>query len=231
MVDTERFQLGPELVHRVTTLAASIAVERDGRVNPLQVATYMPIDVESVARILESVEDDYDLERFERGGICYFRFQDPDERVPSDLEIEAGDHLDDRDAVQSCISSLKSDGDWERKVREQHELIRWAAEADASTLELSYFLDRSDVSASRIQSILNDFGAEGHVDHEFEKDGEEPLEYSFPELEYPDDRFDTNMDLLEVLGASEPSNPVWSWIGAVALLLLVVVILIRFYAV
>lgn len=231
MVDTERFQLGPELIHRVTTLAACVAVERDGRISPLQVATYMPIDVESVARILESVEKDYRLEREELDGICYFRFDDAEAHAPSDLDIEAGDHLEELDALENNLAALKSDEGWTRKVREQHELVRLAANAEDATLELSYFLDRSEVSGSRIQSILNDFGAEGYVDHEFEKGGDEPLDYTFPDLEYPDDRFETNMELLEELGESEPSNHVWGWIGAVALVVLIVVIVVQFYAV
>lgn len=232
MVDTERFQLGPELIHRVTTLAACVAVDRDGEVSPLQVATYLPVDAESVARVLESVGDDYDIERIERDGICYFRFADARSRAPSDLDLESGDHLEDVDALENNLASLKSENGWSRKVREQHELVRLAGEADERTLELSYFLDRSEVSGARAQSILNDFGAEGYVDHEFgEEDDDEALEYTFPDLDYPEERFETNMELLDELGEADASNGAWAWIGVVAFVLLIVVIVLRFYTV
>lgn len=228
MVDTERFHLGPELVHRVTTLAARIAIDRDRRVSPLQVVAYLPIDVESVGRILESVADDPGLHRGDAEGICYFEFDEPTERVSRDLDIANGEHLEDRESLEENLASLKSDGDWSRKVREQHELLRVAARADRRSLELSYFLDHSDVPSARVQSILNDFGAEGYVHHEFGE--EETLEYLFPELDYTDARFETNIEILDELEESEPSRPIWGLLGAFALVLLIVVFVIRFYA-
>jgi len=231
MVDTERFQLGPELIHHVTTLAACVAVERGGPVSPLQVATYLPVDAESVARVLESVQDDYEIDRIEKDGICFFQFADPESHAPDDLDLDAGDHLEYVGALENNLASLKSGNGWSRKVREQHEVLRLAGAAEERQLDLSYFFDRSDVSGARTQSILNDFGAEGYVAHAFDEDEDEALHYTFPALDYPEERFETNMELLEELGESESSRRVWGWIGGVALVLLVALIVLRFYTV
>jgi len=231
MVDTERFRLGPELVERVTALAACAAVAGDGAVSPLQIATYMPIDVESICRILESVQADYDLERLERNGIRYFRFADPEAHAPTELGIEEGDHLRNLDAVENNYAALKSDEGWSRRVREQHTLLRLASRAGAGLLELEYFLDRSDMSDSRLQSLLNDFGAEGYVDHAFDRCEDESIEFRFPPLDYPEERFERNMRLLEQLGSSGDSPRVWAYIGASVVVLLVLIAALRFYAV
>ena len=229
MVDTERFQLGPELIHTVTVVAAHCAARGDKSVSPLQVATYVPLDVDSVGRILEAVEEDYELERTERGDICYFEFEDPESIEDAELDVEAGAHLEETSNLQNNLSALKSDEGWSRKVREQHEVLRIAAKSDSPTVELSYFLSRTDVPSARIQSILNDFEAEGYVAHNFDEEND-ILEYTFPSFDYPDERHERNMAILEELDGTEHTFRIWLLLGAFALLLLVIVIVIRFYA-
>ena len=229
MVDTERFQLGPQLIHTVTTVAAQCALGQGNAVNPLQVATYVPLDVDSVGRILEAVSEDYDIERIERDGICLFEFASPEDVISEKVDMEAGEHLGNLPDLQNNLAALKSEEGWSRKVREQHEILQIAAESDSPTIELSYFLARTDVPSARVQSILNDFGAEGYVEHTFD-DEEDVLEYTFPTLEYSEERNERNMDILRQLDGSNQTNRIWMILGAFALLLLVIVIVIRFYA-
>lgn len=228
MVDTERFQLGPELIETVTVVAATLADREPREVNPLQVTAYVPLDVDSVGRILESVEKDYEVERVEHGGVCYFRFDNPGEMAPSELDIDAGEHIDD-EALDDNLAALNSDEGWNRKTREQHELLRIAADSADRTIELSYFLSRTDIPSARVQSILNDFGAESYVEHSFDDD-EDVLEYTFPDLDYPEDRYERHLRSLHRLEGSGSTNPIWILLGVFALLLLVTVIVIRFVA-
>ncbi len=229
MVDTERFQLGPELIHAVTTVAAQVAVWHEEPVSPLQVATYLPLDVDSVGRILEAVEEDYGLERLERDGLCYFAFDDPDDILEAPLDIEGGEHLANLSNIENNLAALKSEEGWSRKVREQHDLLRIVAGADRPEVELSYFLSRTDVPSARVQSILNDFEAEGYVDHRVDEE-DDLLEYTFPSIEYSEARHARNMEILRELDGR--SRAIWIWLvfGTFALVLLITVIVIRFYA-
>lgn len=229
MVDTERFQLGPELVHAVTTVAAQVAVWHDDAVSPLQVATYLPLDVDNVGRILESVEEDYDLERREVDGMCYFSFADAEGLLDEPLDIEAGEHLANFSDFETNLAALKSDDGWSRKVREQHALLQIVAGADGRTVELPYFLSRVDFASARVKSILNDFEAEGYVEHTLDEE-DDVLEYTFPAIGYPEAQYGRNMEILRELDGE--SRAVWIWVvlGAFTLALLITVIVIRFYA-
>lgn len=228
MVDTERFQLGPELVQRVTVVAAQLAVERDGLINPLQVVPYMPVDVESVCRALESVEDDLDLERVERDGISYFEFEDPEVRVDQTFDLEAGEHLEELEQLEDNLAKLNLDDDWSRKVREQHGVLRVVAKTERRTFETASIVEASEVPSSRVQSLLNDFSAEGYATHDL-GDDDGTVDYTFPALDYPDARFRANMSILDKLQRSEPSKPVWGLLAGMTLVLLIVLIVIRFY--
>ncbi|MFB6372648.1 MAG: hypothetical protein ABEN55_05960 [Bradymonadaceae bacterium] len=229
MVDTERFQLGPQLIHTVTTVAAQVAVRQGETASPLQVATYVPLDVDSVGRILEAVEEDYDLERIERDGICYFSFKDPDAILDEPIDIDAGEHLAHLPDLENNLAALKSDEGWSRKVREQHDILQIAAGSDSRTVELPYFLSRTDVPSARVQSILNDFDAENYVEHDLDEE-DDVLEYAFPELDYPEARHARNMEILAELDGSDRVYRIWLVLGAFALVLLIVVIVLRFYA-
>jgi len=228
MVDTERFQLGPQLIHTVSTVAAQVAQQHGGMASPLQVATYVPLDVDSVGRILEAVEEDYDLERIERDGICCFSFADPTRVLDEPIDIDGGEHLARLPDLENNLAALKSDDGWSRKVREQHDLLRIAAGADPRTVELPYFLSRTDIPSARVQSILNDFDAENYVEHDLDEE-DDVLEYTFPELDYPEARHARNIEILEELDGNGRGHRIWLLLGAFALLLLIIVIVLRFY--
>lgn len=228
MVDTDRFQLGPQIVHTVGRVAVELAERGDGRVSPLQVATHVPLDVDSVARTLESMEGDYDVERVQSDGICLFRFADPGDIYGSRIDLESGEHLEPSDSFEENLAALKAEEGWERKVREQHELLSIAAESGERTVELAYFLSRTDVASARVQSILNDFGAEGYVDPDLDEEAD-LVEYTFPAFDYPDERLERNMSFVAEVDESTEPTRVWSVVGAIALLLLVIVVMIRFY--
>jgi hypothetical protein len=228
MVDTERFQLGPHLIHTVTTVAGQLARRGDGEVSPLQVVTYLPLDVDSVGRVLEAVGEDYDIERVEEGSMCFFRFVDPEAVVDEEVDIDGGEHLADPSNLQNNLAALKSEEGWTRKVHEQHELLHIASRSDSATVELSYFLSRTDIPSARVQSILNDFDAEGYLNHEFDEEND-ILEYTFPPLDYPKGRHRRNLDFLDELDETDHSNRIWYLLGVFALILLGTIIAIRFY--
>lgn len=232
MVDTERFQLGPGLIQVVAQVATRLAERTDQTVNPIQVATYVPLDVDSVGRILESLEEDYDLERVERDSICLFRFRDAqelEEATAAPVDIDNGEHLIDNPLFESNLADLKSEDGWTRKVREQHEILSVAAAAGTQTVELSHFISRSDLPSSKVQSILNDFGAERYVGSHIDEEAE-TVSYTFPEFDYPEHRRDRNLEIVEELdGQSRSPRVIWYLLGVSVVLLLVIVILVRFY--
>lgn len=228
MVDTERFHINPDCARFVTEVAASLA-RRGGEnmTDALEVTTYLPLDVDSVGRILDSIEDESGVERVQRGEIAYYRFEDPDLYSLRELDLDAGEHLEDMDAgLWRTMNALKSGEDWSRKVLEQHQIIHIAAGARDRTVELSYFTSRSEISSAKVQSVLNNFGAEGFVEIDYDEDSD-TLSYTFPELNYPTERYDRNKSLVERAEPSQSNSPVWLVLLVSTILLLAVVLLIR----
>jgi len=225
MVDTQRFQLGPGPVDAVADVVLELASRRDGEVNALQVATYLPLDVESVSRILDSLAEDYDLERTERDDLSITLVDLPDDH--QSVDIDAGEHLEDAGELFDNLTELKAEEGWERKVRDQHTLLQLAAAANGSTIDLSHFTGRADIPSAKIQSILNDFGAEGYVDRIFDENSD-TLRYRFPTLSYPADRLERNLDILDNLDDSGYSRRRIKVGVAVALLLLIGILIIQF---
>ena len=230
MVDTNRFRLGPECVRLVSEVAAVLARRSDNNMaHVLQVATYFPLDVQSVARILESTEDDDGggVRRIQRDSLSYFEFDDPDVYSLRELDLEGGEHLADTPGLMRTINALKTDEDWERKLNEQHQVLQVAAGAKSRTVELSYFTSRLDLPSAKIQSILNDFGAEGHIELHYDEDTD-TLSYTFPEFSYPDDRFERNMSVQEQAEPKASTSPLWAIIALATVGLLVAILLIKF---
>ncbi len=228
MVDTNRFKLGPECVRLVSEVAAILARRNDEHVtHVLRVATYMPLDVQSVARILESLEDgDGGVHRIQRDSLSYFEFADPDVYSLRELDLEAGEHLEDTPGLMRTINALKTDEDWERKMREQHQVLRVAAGAKSHTIELAYFTSRLDLPSAKIQSILNDFGAEGHIQLHYDEDTD-TLSYTFPPLDYPEERFKRNVSVQAEAEPNATTSPIWAIIALATLGLVVVIVLIK----
>lgn len=231
MVDTQRFQIGPGLIQVVDQVATRVAARADGTISPMEVATYVPLDVDTVGRILESLEEEYALERIDREGMCLFRFNDESElreATAEPVDIERGEHLEDNPLFESNLAGLKSEEGWTRKVREQHELLRIAARSSGRTVELSHFTSRTDIPSSKIQSILNDFGAERYVESDVDEEAD-TLSYTFPAFDYSEERMERNLGILEELNGQEGTYRIWYVLGATTLVLVVLIFLIRFY--
>lgn len=229
MVDTNRFKLGPGCVRLVSEVAAILARRSEDNVtHVLEVTTYVPLDVQSVARILESVEESEGggVRRIQRGTLPYFEFEDPDVYSLRELDLDRGEHFEDVQGLMRTINALKTDQDWERKALDQHQVLRVAAGAKSPTVELSYFTSRLDLPSAKIQSILNDFGAEGHIELHYDEDTD-TLSYTFPEFDYPDERFARNMSLQAEAEPKASNNPIWAIITLATLGLLVVIVLIK----
>jgi hypothetical protein len=228
MVDTQRFQLGPGLIQVVGRAAGRLAQRQESPVSPLQVTTYVPLDVDSVGRILESLEEDYAIERVQTDGLCHFRVDDADALAKGAGDIDAGDHLRDHDLFESNLADLKSDEGWTRKVFEQHEILSIAAAAQSRELELTYFQSRSEIPSSKIQSILNDFDAEGYIGSNLEEDSDSPS-FRFPPIDYPNARRSRNMAILDETDSDKRNNRIWLALTVAVAILLVFIILVRFY--
>lgn len=230
MVDTNRFRLGPECVRLVSEVAAVLARRSDSNMtHVLQVATYFPLDVQSVARILESLEDDEGggVRRIQRDSLSYFEFDDPDVYSLRELDLEGGEHLADTPGLMRTINALKTDEDWERKLNDQHQVLEVAAGAKSRTVELAYFTSRLDLPSAKIQSILNDFGAEGHIELHYDEDTD-TLSYTFPEFAYPHERFERNMSVQEQAEPKASTSPIWAIIALATLGLVAAIVLIKF---
>lgn len=232
MVDTQRFQLGPYAVQLVSEVMATLAHHGDGITHAFAVASYLPLDVDSVARILDSLEEDDDVRRVQReDGLCYYERAEGPRRISLE-DLQAGRHLDDCPGFNRNLGALRQDEDWLRKVREQHELLGIAAAARHRTVELGYMTSRSELTSAKIQSILNDFAAEGYLEVHYVED-DDRLEYTFPPFDYPADRRTRNLAILETIEprpTQTPTQRYWLLIVIAAAVLLLIVILTRFAA-
>ena len=209
MVDTQRIQCAPRCVAGVAEVAALCAShDPSHRTHVLHVAGYFPLDVESVSRMLEALTEREGV-TFEQDRLSYLHIDDPERFHLRDVDLERGEHLDTNPSLLKHLSELRSDEAWLRKVTLQHELLRIAAEARQRTLELSYFTSRMDLPSARIQSVLNELSAEGHILVELDED-DQTLRYTFPPLSYPKARWARNMQVLESL-PPQPHIPAMLW--------------------
>lgn len=229
MVDTQRFKLGAVCVQLVSEVAATLA-RRDPEhlVHVLQLATYLPLDVQSVTRILESLEDSEEpgVERVQHDSLSWLKFDAPEHFIRHDLDLDAGEHLAEEYGLMRTINALKSDPDWERKMREEHQLLKIAAAAKHRTVELAYLTRRMELPSAKIQSILNDFHAEGHIGMSYDDDTS-TLSYTFPKFDYPPARFERNMSMQAQAEPDKPANSRWAVVGLAMLGLVLIILLIR----
>jgi hypothetical protein len=227
MVDTQQLQLVSPITRAVSSVAGRLA-ERSELVSPLQVVTYLPIDVDSVGRILETLEDAYDIERIERDKLCYFRVADPEALLEKggEIDLETGVQFWDVEGLMDQLDELKADEDWARRVHEQHDVLAIVAQAEERVVDLAYLLSRSDIPSAKIQSILNDFEAEGYIEHQFEDDSD-ALEYEIPEIDYPRERHNRNLSILEELDGTRQRYRIWLIVGICVVVLLVVIVLLQ----
>lgn len=221
MVDTERFQLGPKSVQVVGGIVTEIG--RNQPTHALQVATYLPLDIESVARILDALEEEEILDSTDdTRGFKRIRLQDRDEYSEWADRARTGEHLEDPALVRNLIA-LRSDTDWCRKVRDQHHLLRAASILGTDTT-LDELATEADVPPSRVRSVLGDLEAEGYV-YTYADDDGDTVHVSLPDVTYPEERFRRNEDLLTEV-ESKPALPPnwWVYVAAAGILLLLFIL-------
>ncbi len=226
MADTHRLQATPQGLRMVSKVAAELASRADGETTVLAVTTYFPMDVDSVARVFEGLEEIEGFERVQRGAMTVYEVEDVERFANEGPEIEDEAFVDEAIALRRTVGALKRDADWTRTVRGQHELLHIVAESGKEVVELSYLTSRAKMSRARIQSILNGFDAAGHIAVEFDEDIGE-LHYSFPSLEYPKKRLEHNLEQLEEADAPARSRfSLWVFMAIFAVLALIVLILL-----
>jgi DNA-binding MarR family transcriptional regulator len=225
MVDTARFQLGPKSVQVVGGIVTEI-----GRTRPthaLQVATYLPLDIESVARILDSLEAEEVLgSSDDTRGFKRIKLRNPEEYAQWAKLAHTGEHLEDP-ALKRNLVALRSDSDWCRKVRDQHRLLRAASILGTDTT-LDALATEAEVPPSRVRSVLGDLEAEGYVQTHADDD---TVHVYLPDVGYPAERYRRNEALLTEV-ESKPAHlpPNWWVYVAVATVLLVLFIISRLVA-
>lgn len=225
MVDTQRFNLGQGCVQTVSAVAREIARRHAGKVYAVEVATYLPMDLESIARILDSlVELDEAAHDTDDEGVSVFTFDDIEDVQP--LDIGAEDFLSRSAAFERNLATLRNNADWTRKVRENHELLYIASHQRSHGMLLSEITDKTRISNARTQSILNDMASQSHI--AVDLDGDEPR-YIFPNFDYPKERFDRVFGKVAELETRQSFRGSWIAFAIGAFLLLALVIALRFY--
>ena len=225
MVDTQKIQAAPRCISGVAEVAATLARERPDRcTHAIEVATCFPVDVETLGRMLEGLSERAGIDLIQSDQVCYLHIDRPDDYNLRVLDLDAGEHLTSNTSLIKHLSELRSDPQWVRKVEEQHELLRIAAQALTQRFELAYFTSRSDVPSARVQSTLNDLGASGHILVDVDTDADH-VQYVFPEFDYPKERYQQNMHLLETLSPIEPNTRNVVVIAALVALVVVAILL------
>lgn len=227
MSDSQRLRSIPEGIRIVSEVAGELA-EKESRTSVLAVTTYLPMDVDSVARVFEGLEPVSGVERIQDGSLTVYEFDDPQRFCGEGTGIEAVEFLEEARVFLRAVGDLKRDAEWVRKVQEQHELLHIIAEASEQRLELGYMTNRASMPRARVQSLLNDFDAEGYIGSEVDEEADQ-LFFTFPQLTYPKERYQRNMSLLEEVAPPARSRlTLWIYLAAFAVILLVVVFLLRF---
>ena len=218
----------PDGLRLVSAVAAELAARGDGHTSVLAATTYFPMDVDSIARVFEGLEQLDGVERLQRGPLTVYRIDNPDRFTDKAPPIDDPAFFDEAAGLRKAVADLKRDADWERRVRGQHELLRIIAASDETELELSYLTSRASMSRAKVQSLLNDFDAQGYISVDVDEEVD-AVTYQFPVIDYPESRHDRNMQQLEAVEppARSRTSP-WFILAAFAVVVLIVVILLRF---
>ena len=229
MTDSERLKTVPEGIRLVSEVGGELASRSRGHTSVLAATTYIPMDVDSIARVFEGLEEIAGVEKVQEERLTVYEIKEGKRfATTGGPEIDTPQFLTDAPAFLRAVGTMKRDEDWVRKVREQHCLLHVAAQGKSSRLELEYLVSRSKLPRARVQSLLNDFDAEGYIGIEIDEDADQ-IFYFFPDLDYPRQRYDRNMDLLEqVVPESRSRLSLWIFISAFAIIVLAIVILMRF---
>ena len=228
MVDTHRLQTTSAGMLLVVELAARLAERAGGVTTILEVSTYLPMDVESVARVMEGVETLDEVEVVKVEGLESVKVANG-ERFRRELgeALLDGVKLDEIPELARSVGALKRNERWLKTVRGQHELLHLVAESGQRIVDLSYLEGRAQVPRARIQGLLNDFDAAGYIEVEYDEDVGE-LSYRFPELDYGEKRFRQNMEQIDTAEPPVRSRrSVWGILAIVAAVVLVIIIVLR----
>lgn len=227
MVDSQRLRTTRDGLDLVSTVAAVLAERSGGPTSVLAVTTYFPADVDSIARVFDAIEEIEGVERVERGALTLYEIDEPQRLIGERADIDDEKFVETPGLVRT-VAALKRDEEWMRRVRAQHEILRTVAEADEEELKLSYLTSRTDLTRSRLQSLLNDFDAQGTIGVDVDEDVGE-ISYRFPEFDYSAARFERNMSVIEEAESTAPSRvSAWGILAAIAVVVLIAVILVRF---
>lgn len=228
MVDTERFHLGPHAVQAVGGIATALARERP--THALEIATHLPLDIESIARILDalSAEGVVTIETDE-AGFKRVVLQKPDDYA-SHADLVREQKLCEDAGLLKNVKALRADAEWARKARDQHRVLRAVTSLGPKT-DLDRLVSASDVPSARVRSALGDLETEGYARTDYDPETE-IMKVEFPPITYPKERFERNIGLLTVPEEKPAAqvSPVW-WVAlGLATLVLALFILSRFLA-
>jgi hypothetical protein len=223
MVDTQRISATSLLAMHVAEVTSRLAREREERyVHAFEVTTHFPLDVETIARTLDVLTEEYPLRRICLDEIVYYRLDDPE---AFEEDEDAGARLAaDGPLMRELAELLESEEQEMRAVLDQHELLAVVSELRASSVELSSLTCRTTLSNAKIKSFLNDWTAEEYVAFEVVDD---EAHYTFPELDYPEERRRRVREALdEIREHGRRGRHAALWLLAAAAILLLVLLLV-----
>lgn len=209
MVDTERFHLGPHTVQAVGGIATALGADRP--THALEIATQVPLDVESISRILDALEAEGIVEFYvDDDGLKRVRVLQPEPYREIAATVRGGTHIEEPGLVRN-LAALRADPEWCRKVRDQHRVLRAVTSLGPKT-DLERLVSASDVPSARVRSLLGDLETEGYVLTEYDV-GTDVMRVRFPPITYPKARFERNTAMLTTLPAKS-ADLTWVWWAA-----------------
>lgn len=219
MVDTERFHLGPHAVQAVGGIVTSMG--RDRETHALEIATHIPLDIESIARILDALEDEGIVAaRIDERGLKHITLKRDDYADVAE-RVRTGTHLDDPGLKRNLVA-LRADDNWVRNVRDQHRVLRAITSLGHKT-DLDRIVAASDVPASRVRTMLGDLETEGYAISTYDE-AEDVMNIEFPPLAYPKELFERNLAIIAHVETERAAVSPFIWL----LLLLATLLLALF---
>ena len=222
MVDTQRFNLGPGCVKVVTEVANALTA-RHGKTSVLAVASHLPLDIDSVARIMDALQEmDHTTMEVGEDHINYYIVQDADE--PVDLNTDA--YIEDNVPFKKNLEILRADEDWIRKVRNHHEILRAAAKSNDPDISLDSLVTATGLPKPKLQSILNDLASQSIVYFDL-SESDDAMKFRFPKFGYPSKRYDRHLEVMDDLEAREHGRGAWIVVAIIAAAILAIVVISR----
>ena len=164
MVDTQRITSTSLIAVSVGEVAGALAATHPERlVHTFEVASFFPLDVESVERVMHCLEGHYQLDQVRRDGLGYWAFLEPSEIDAGAVRrYLRGEHLEPSGQLMRQLAALARDDEEYRRTRDQHELLRLVGELDDRCVAFSRLIHGNAMTSARLKSLLNDFVAVGH---------------------------------------------------------------------